>query len=88
MLLDLDDPTIVLARTNRPILEPEEWYESDHKPNVIYASAAVVKDGLLHIYYGGGDKHVCAASTNFERFVGALKEEQEYQFDEHQVELE
>jgi len=88
MLLDLDDPTIILARTNQPILEPEEWYEHDRKPNVIYASAAVVKDGVLHIYYGGGDKHVCAASTDFEQFVTALKEEREYQFNEHHVEIE
>jgi predicted GH43/DUF377 family glycosyl hydrolase len=72
MLLDLDDPTIVIARTKQPILKPEQWYEHDYKPNVIYASAAVAKDDTLHIYYGGGDKHVCAATTPLKKFVENL----------------
>jgi predicted GH43/DUF377 family glycosyl hydrolase len=32
MLLDLEDPTHVLRRTQKPILEPHEWYENEgHK---------------------------------------------------------
>jgi predicted GH43/DUF377 family glycosyl hydrolase len=72
MLLDLEDPTRVIARSKSPILKPTKWYENDHKPNVVYASAAVVKDGTLFIYYGGGDKHVCVASAVLDTFVKQL----------------
>ncbi|MDE2037890.1 MAG: hypothetical protein KGI69_01530 [Patescibacteria group bacterium] len=63
LVLDPDEPTRVLYRSPEPILLPEAPYENDGKPGVVYASGAVVKDGMLHVYYGGGDKHVCAART-------------------------
>ncbi|MES2314986.1 MAG: hypothetical protein V4524_03590 [Patescibacteria group bacterium] len=61
MLLDLNDPTKILYRSPNPILEPEMHYENDGKPGIVYASGAVVKDGRLLVYYGGGDKYVCVA---------------------------
>jgi predicted GH43/DUF377 family glycosyl hydrolase len=63
MLLDLSDPTKVLYRSEHPILVPKEWYENDWKEGVVYASGAVVKDGELIVYYGGGDKRIAAASV-------------------------
>lgn len=63
MILDLNDPTKVLYRSPQPILAPDAHYENDGKPNVVYATGAVVKDGQLLVYYGGGDKHVCVAET-------------------------
>lgn len=72
MLLDLADPTHILYRSAKPILEPTEWYENDWKPGVIYASGAVVKDGTLFVYYGGGDKTVNVATANLERFLQDL----------------
>ncbi|MES2315526.1 MAG: hypothetical protein V4486_02195 [Patescibacteria group bacterium] len=73
LLLDLKDPTRVLYRANHPILEPDMWYENDWKPGIIYASGAVVKDGTLFIYYGGGDKRIAVAHTNLEEFLKKLK---------------
>lgn len=72
MLLDLDDPTKVLYRTNQPILAPEEWYENDGKPGVVYTCGAVIIGDNLIVYYGGGDKHIAAARTNVEHFLNAL----------------
>lgn len=43
LLLDLKDPRKILYRSNYPILEPDEWYENDWKPGIIYASGAIVK---------------------------------------------
>ncbi len=63
LLLDLNDPTKVVARSPSPILVPSEWYENDWKSGVVYACGAAVKDGILYVYYGGGDKHVCVAHT-------------------------
>ncbi|MDB5178290.1 MAG: hypothetical protein JWN01_233 [Patescibacteria group bacterium] len=72
MLLDLDDPTKILYRTNAPILEPKEWYENDGKPGVVYTCGAVVLGENLIVYYGGGDKRVAAARANVDAFLDAL----------------
>jgi len=69
MLLDTDDPTKVLYRSHEPLLSPETPYENDWKAGVIYASGAVVKDGMLFLYYGGGDKTVNSAKVPLEKFL-------------------
>ncbi len=72
LLLDLKDPRKILYRSSYPILEPDEWYENDWKPGIIYASGAIVKGDTLFIYYGGGDKHIGVAYTNLDNFVSKL----------------
>jgi predicted GH43/DUF377 family glycosyl hydrolase len=72
VLLDKDDITKVIARSPYPILEPDMPYENDGKPGVIYATGAVVKDGMLIVYYGGGDMRVCAAAAPLEVFLAEL----------------
>ncbi|HEY6736167.1 MAG TPA: hypothetical protein VI322_00470, partial [Candidatus Saccharimonadia bacterium] len=72
MLLDLDDPTKILYRSNAPILGPEAWYENDGKPGVVYTCGAVILGENLIVYYGAGDKHIAVARTNVEEFVNAL----------------
>lgn len=72
LLLDLSDPTRIIARSNEPILAPDEYYENDGKPGIVYACGAVVRDGILRVYYGGGDKVVCTASAPLEEFVQNL----------------
>lgn len=74
MILDSQNPEHVLHRTSQPILGPTEWYENNgHKSGIAYPCGAVVKDGNLLIYYGGADSYVCVASTNFNEFVDALR---------------
>ena len=73
LLLDLKDPTKVLYRSSRPILSPDEWYENDWKPGIVYASGAIVKDGILFLYYGGGDKRVAVAYEKLDNFLRQLK---------------
>lgn len=63
MLLDLNDPTRILYRSPQPILSPDARYENEGKPGIVYATGAVVKNGQLMVYYGGGDKHGCVAQT-------------------------
>jgi predicted GH43/DUF377 family glycosyl hydrolase len=72
MILDLKDPSNVLYRSIGPILEPDEWYENDYKPGIVYASGAVVKDGKLFVYYGGGDKYIACATAPLESFMQEL----------------
>jgi predicted GH43/DUF377 family glycosyl hydrolase len=69
MLLNLENPRKVIARSPTPILTPSEWYENDWKPGVVYACGATVKQGMLYVYYGGGDKHVGVAHVPLEKLL-------------------
>jgi predicted GH43/DUF377 family glycosyl hydrolase len=65
VLLDLDDPTVVLARAALPILEPTTAYEKDGGPvhNVVFPCGMVLRDGTLYIYYGGADYCTAVATA-------------------------
>jgi len=74
MILDANDPTKILYRTRVPILEPDMYYEnSGFKSGVVYSCGAVVKDGELYVYYGGGDSVVCVAMANLDMFLDELR---------------
>ncbi len=73
MLLDLVDPTKVLFRAAAPVLVPDEQYENNGKPGIVYAGGAVVRDGTLFVYYGGADKVVCVATTRLDSFLDELE---------------
>ena len=72
MLLDLDNPTVVLYRANLPVLSPDAPYENDGKPGILYACGAVVREGTIYVYYGGADKVTCVATAPLDAFVDAL----------------
>ena len=70
MLLDLNDPTKVLHRTDSPIIKPEEDYEMNgFKPGIVYPCGAVILKDQLMVYYGGADSHVCVATADLEEFL-------------------
>lgn len=69
-LLDLNEPTRVIARTKRPILEPKEPYEKNGDVNnVVFPTTAYVMDGKLFVYYGAADKVCCLATVDLENFL-------------------
>ncbi len=73
MLLDLKEPTKIVARSPQPILEPDELYENQgFKSGVVYACGAAVADGWLFVYYGGADKVVCVAAAELDPFLREL----------------
>ena len=65
MMLDLHDPTRVLARTDHFIMEPEAYYERFglYIPNVIFPTGCVVKGGLIYLYYGVCDTAIALATV-------------------------
>jgi beta-1,2-mannobiose phosphorylase / 1,2-beta-oligomannan phosphorylase len=66
-LLDLNDPTKILGRTKRPILEPKETYERyGDVDNVVFPSGACVIDGTLFVYYGAADRVCCLATAELD----------------------
>lgn len=73
MLLDLQNPARVIARSAHPVLEPVEWYENQgHKAGIAYPCGAAVIGKKLFVYYGGADTVVCVATADLESFVNAL----------------
>lgn len=73
MLLDLKDPTTILARSDRPILTPKFRYEMEgHKACVIYPCGAVQIGGKVFVYYGGADKVVCVAAAKLDDLLAEL----------------
>ncbi len=74
LLLDLEDPKKIIARTSGPLLVPEETYEEfGQVPNVIFPSGSFVADGKLFIYYGATDTTCCRASVNLEDLLRSIK---------------
>jgi len=73
VLLDLKDPTIVLARSTDPIFEPKEDYEKNGiVNNVVFPCGMIIKNKLLYIYYGGGDRVVGVATMELDVILKAL----------------
>ncbi|MGO4783005.1 glycoside hydrolase family 130 protein [Cryobacterium sp. W22_MBD10_FK3] len=62
MILDADDPTIVLARTSEPLLKAETADEtSGIVPNVVFPTAIEEIEGQLYVFYGMADSKIGVA---------------------------
>ncbi len=62
VLLDLKNPSKIVARLEMPILGPHEYYERiGMVPNVVFPSGAVKNKDLIHLYYGAADTTCCRA---------------------------
>lgn len=73
VLLDLKDPTTVLARSSDSIFAPEAEYEKvGIVNNVVFPCGMILKGDLLYIYYGGADKVVGVATMKLSVMLGAL----------------
>lgn len=74
MLLDLNNPSKVLYRSQQPILLPREDYENyGFKAGVVYPCGLVIIKDTLFVYYGGADSYVCVAVANLQNFIHDLK---------------
>lgn len=74
LLLDLQDPSIVLARSDDPIMIPEAPYElTGFFGQVVFTNGHIVKGDALTIYYGAADEVVCAARFSIGEILSSLK---------------
>jgi len=65
MLLDLENPSKIIARSPDFIMEPEKEYEQfGNHNNVVFPCANPVVDGIIHIYYGAADTSCCLATVS------------------------
>ena len=73
VLMDLNDPRKILARTKNYLMEPEAPYETEGLYNgCVFPTGNVVKDGILYVYYGCADKYVSLATANFDELIKYL----------------
>lgn len=75
-LLDREDPSKVLYRSQDALLAPAELYESvGHVPNVIFPCATLVdaNTGRIAIYYGAADTVTGIAFTQVDTLLEHLK---------------
>ncbi len=74
VLLDLADPTKILARSDEPVLEPETAYEKvGEVPNIVFPCGSVVIGEKIFMYYGGADKVVGVATIGIEELLKDLE---------------
>jgi beta-1,2-mannobiose phosphorylase / 1,2-beta-oligomannan phosphorylase len=70
VLLDLDDPTKVIGRTDHPVLEPMTKYEREGQiNNVVFPCGQAVVNDTVYLYYGGADSVVAVATAPIERIL-------------------
>ena len=72
ILLDIDDPTVVLSRLPHPLLTAEGDEQDGYVPNVVYSCGALVHAGTLVLPYGIGDATINIASISVPDLLGAL----------------
>lgn len=73
-LMDINDPSKVIARTNGPIMVPTEAYElSGFFGYVVFTNGHVVDGDQLTVYYGAADEFVCGAHFSISEILNELK---------------
>lgn len=71
LMLDLHDPSRVIARTPVPIMEPETDFKLNglYPHGVVFPTANVVVDDKLFVYYGCADETIGLATADFPALV-------------------
>jgi predicted GH43/DUF377 family glycosyl hydrolase len=74
LLLDLNDPGKVLARSEEPIMEPIAAYEqTGFFGNVVFTNGHLVDGDTIYGYYGASDEVICQATFSITTMLNSLK---------------
>ncbi|KAF2508296.1 glycoside hydrolase family 130 protein [Flavobacterium foetidum] len=72
-LMDIEDPSKVIARTLEPIMVPTENYElSGFFGYVVFTNGHIVDGDKLTIYYGAADEFVCGTHFSIKEILSKL----------------
>jgi beta-1,4-mannooligosaccharide/beta-1,4-mannosyl-N-acetylglucosamine phosphorylase len=78
ILLDLEDPTKLIGKTNSHILSPcEIWEQNGVVPNVVFACGAIpdYEEDRIRVYYGGADTSIGLAQGSLSELIDACLKE-------------
>ena len=73
LLLDLEDPTVVLGRLEHPLLTPTEEERSGYVPNVVYSCGAMLHGRTVVLPYGCSDTATRIALVDLDALLDALR---------------
>jgi predicted GH43/DUF377 family glycosyl hydrolase len=74
VLLDANKPWKVLARTSKPIFEPQADYEcGGFFGNVVFTCGLLCESKKIKLYYGAADTSICYAELDLTDILSALK---------------
>ncbi|WP_312034690.1 glycoside hydrolase family 130 protein [Actinoplanes sp. TBRC 11911] len=72
MLLDLEDPSRVIADLPGGLLEPDDVEREGYVPNVVYSCGGLVHDGRFWLPYGASDVRVGFASIPLDDLLARM----------------
>jgi beta-1,2-mannobiose phosphorylase / 1,2-beta-oligomannan phosphorylase len=73
ILLDLDNPTKVIARSSKPIMEPTADYEiNGFFGQVIFTNGHIIKGDSITLYYGASDEVICGVKLSVSEILKSL----------------
>lgn len=72
ILLDLDDPTVVLGQLSEPLLAPEADQRDGYVPNVVYSCGGLLWGDTVVIPYGISDTSTAIATLRWDDLRAAL----------------
>lgn len=75
VLLDLEDPFIVIGRLAEPLIAPEGAEREGYVPNVVYSCGALVHGGTLVLPYAVSDRASVIATVPLDKLLAALQAE-------------
>lgn len=72
-LLDRDDPTKLLARTPRPLLEPSAKERDGYVPNVVDSCGGLVRNRMLLLPFGVADNFSTIATVSIDPLLAVME---------------
>lgn len=74
MMHAADDPARIVAYSEKPLLLPQEPYETEgFVKNVVFSNGVIEKEGVLHVYYGAADDSVCVATLPIRDVLASMR---------------
>lgn len=74
MLLELDNPASVIARSDAPLMEPDALYEQQgFFGNVVFTNGHLIDGDTITIYYGASDTVICQAALSTQKILASLQ---------------
>ena len=73
MLLDLENPSRIIARLEDPLLTPHEEEREGYVPNVVYTCGALIHNNELVIPYAMSDIHSGIATVGVEDLINCMR---------------
>jgi predicted GH43/DUF377 family glycosyl hydrolase len=72
LLLDLDDPSKVLAKSERPLISPRDGRRDGYVPNVVYSCGGFAHGDTLVLPYGIADQSIGIATFSITALLASM----------------